>query len=81
MSVPFLMVANFYAGKFLHFCPSWSLSLLSDKGTLCVLCTMCSRGSLEDPLDFQAIIVVCVFLSLSKIPHFSSLQIWEICCP
>lgn len=31
--------------------------------------------ALEDPLDFQAIIMVCFFLSFSKIPRFSSLQV------
>lgn len=79
--VAFLMLTSFYMDNLLRFfLPSWSLSLLSDKGTLCILCTICSRYSSEDPLDFQAIIMVCFFLSLSKIPPFSPLQVGEICC-
>lgn len=74
MCVAFLMLASFRVGGFYIFLPSWSLSLLSDKGTLCILCTIYSRYSLKDPLEFQAIIIVCFFLPFSKIPHFSSLH-------
>lgn len=50
MCVAFLMLASFRVGGFYIFLPSWSLSLLLDKGTLCILCTIYSRYSLKDPL-------------------------------
>lgn len=79
MCVAFLMLGSFYVGKFLHFFAFLVSSLLSDKGMLCILCTIYSRYRLEDPLGFQAIIMVCFSLCFSKIPHFSSLQVREIC--